>query len=393
MKRWFPGRPVKPQASCGGEDVRGPYDPNNRHTAPAERARTPIIVTCGWAAARTRRNHRATFPASDLAAALAARHSNQAGTQMVKVNRSKRTVRRSSGGGADAWIDRFARYLTAECHLADNSVAAYRRDLKRFFGWLGHRRLTQLDVAALGQYAEWLHGQGLAASSVSRHVASLKGFFRFLQLEEVIVDNPAELLGAQHLWHRVPTVLAPAEVDRLLQSPSRSDPYRLRDRAVLELLYATGCRVSELSGMLTRNVHLEEGYCLCHGKGDKQRMVPLGRRAVESVRRYLQLERPCLAARAAAPVGFLILSPRGRQLRRERIWELFKKYVARIGVRTTLSPHSMRHSFATHLLAGGADLRQVQEMLGHASIATTQIYTHVDASRLKAVHRQFHPRG
>lgn len=312
---------------------------------------------------------------------------------MVKVKRRKLTSRRSSTGDSNAWVDRFARYLTAECHLADNSVAAYRRDLNRFFAWLGHRRLARLDVAALGRYAEWLHHRGLAASSVSRHIASLKGFFRFLQLEEVIADNPAELLGTQHLWHRVPTVLTPAEVDRLLQSPSRSDPYRLRDRAILELLYATGCRVSELSNMLTRNVHLDEGHCLCHGKGDKQRMVPLGQGAVESVRHYLQRERPRLAARAATPSGFLILSPRGRRLRRERIWELFKKYVARIGVRANLSPHSMRHSFATHLLAGGADLRQVQEMLGHASIATTQIYTHIDGSRLKAVHRRFHPRA
>jgi integrase/recombinase XerD len=162
---------------------------------------------------------------------------------------------------------------------------------------------------------------------------------------------------------------------------------------MLELLYATGCRVSELSLLRPRDLRLPERYCLCHGKGDKQRMVPLGRRAVEAVVDYLEHERPKLAARREAPSQFLLLTSRGGRLRRERVWELIKLYAKQAGCSADLSPHSLRHSFATHLLAGGADLRQVQEMLGHASIATTQIYTHVDHSRLKRVHDTFHPRA
>lgn len=291
------------------------------------------------------------------------------------------------------WAGSFARYLQTECHLADNTVLAYRRDLARFYTWLGQRNLRRLTVSQLGQYAEWLEREGLAPPSISRHVVSLKVFFRYLQLEQIITENQAELLGTQTLWQRVPAVLSPEQVARLLQSPTRGDPLWRRDRAILELLYATGCRVSELSNLQLRDTHLDEGFCRCRGKGDKQRMVPVGLSAVISIRSYLQHERPRLAAQRTPPPTYLILSPRGRRLRRERIWELFKKYAARVGSAARLSPHTMRHSFATHLLAGGADLRQVQEMLGHASIATTQIYTHVDVSRLKAIHRQFHPRG
>ncbi|MEX0612960.1 MAG: tyrosine-type recombinase/integrase, partial [Pirellulales bacterium] len=180
---------------------------------------------------------------------------------------------------------------------------------------------------------------------------------------------------------------------QLLSSPSPPRPWWRRDRAMLEMLYATGCRVSELSLLRPRDVHLAERYCLCHGKGDKQRVVPLGRRAVEAVEAYIQQERPKLAERREPQSQFLLLSSRGGRLRRERIWELIKLYGKRAGCGAELSPHSMRHSFATHLLAGGADLRHVQEMLGHASIATTQIYTHVDHSRLKKVHDAFHPRA
>jgi integrase/recombinase XerD len=162
---------------------------------------------------------------------------------------------------------------------------------------------------------------------------------------------------------------------------------------MLELLYATGCRASEIAHLKLRDVHLAEGFCLCRGKGSKERMVPMGRKAAEAVEAYLKLERPLLAAHAPSPPEWLLLTYRGLRLRRERIWELLKRYAARCGAPEGISPHTMRHSFATHVLAGGADLRQVQEMLGHASIATTQIYTHVDPTRLKAVHKKFHPRA
>jgi integrase/recombinase XerD len=191
----------------------------------------------------------------------------------------------------------------------------------------------------------------------------------------------------------VPEVLSPTIVEKMLEGPEVGQPCWRRDRAMLELLYASGCRASELSGMQLRDLHLDEGHCLCHGKGDKQRLVPLGRRAIESVRQYLEHERPTLAAFSILPPPWLLLSRRGQVLRRERIWELVKRYAVAAGAPESVSPHTMRHTFATHLLSGGADLRQVQEMLGHASIATTQIYTHVDPTRLKAVHKQFHPRG
>jgi integrase/recombinase XerD len=158
-------------------------------------------------------------------------------------------------------------------------------------------------------------------------------------------------------------------------------------------LYATGCRASELSHLRLQDVHLDEGHCRCRGKGDKERVVPLGRRAILAVRDYLAFERPTLVAHCETKPPWLLVSRRGLRLRRERIWELFKRYAGRAGISDDMSPHTLRHSFATHLLAGGADLRQVQEMLGHASIATTQIYTHVDPARLKAVHKQFHPRA
>lgn len=294
---------------------------------------------------------------------------------------------------AERWCEAFAQYLTNECHLAANSVAAYRRDLRRFFEWLKDRPLAQLSVKELAGYPAWLHAKQLAPTSIARHQVSLKIFFRYLQLEGIVSDNQAELLGAQKLWQRVPQILMPRDIDRLLSSPTARDPHWRRDRAILELLYATGCRVSEISNLRLRDVRLDEGFCICHGKGDKQRVVPMGRRCREAVRNYLEHERPRLAERRLPAPDYLLLSPRGQRLRRERIWELFKKYCARIGVSDELSPHTMRHSFATHLLAGGADLRQVQELLGHASIATTQIYTHVDHSRLKSVHQNFHPRA
>ena len=316
------------------------------------------------------------------------------GEPALKPIRKKIQPRRAASiNDAVQWQESFIRYLRTECHLADNTVAAYGRDLKRLFAWLGSRRLGQLRVSELAGYPAWLAEQGLAPKSVTRHVASLKVFFRYLQLEGVLAENQAELLGSQKLWQRVPQVMSAEQVDQLLAAPRRSDGLWLRDRALLEMLYATGCRVSELSNLRLRDVHLPDRYCICRGKGDKQRMVPLGTRAIEAVERYLRDERNRLAGRRSPTPDWLLLSSRGDRLRRERIWELLKRYAARAGASPDVSPHSLRHSFATHLLAGGADLRQVQELLGHASIATTQIYTHVDHTRLKRVHATFHPRA
>jgi integrase/recombinase XerD len=294
---------------------------------------------------------------------------------------------------AGDWLGAFTTYVAGECHLAENTVAAYHRDIRRFFEWLAGRRIPGLSIRDLADYATWLHGKNLAPASIARHIVSLKVFFRYLQLEGVLQENLAELLGSQKLWERVPKVLSPQQIERMFLSPHDGDPYWRRDRAMLELLYATGCRASELSNLRLRDMHLDEGYCICRGKGDKQRLVPIGGRAVAAVLAYMEHERGELAAHASPAADWVLLSHRGRRLRRERIWELLKRYARRVGAPPEISPHSLRHSFATHMLSGGADLRHVQEMLGHASIATTQIYTHVDASRLKAVHKKFHPRA
>jgi integrase/recombinase XerD len=304
-----------------------------------------------------------------------------------------RTERKERSAGTQQWITSFTEYIKSECHLAENTVQAYSRDLKRFQTWLAARTITALTIRDLADFVGWLHEQTLAPSTIARHIVALRMFFRYLQLEGVLTENLAELLGSQKLWQRIPEVLSPSLVDDFLKSPRPSDPFFRRDRAMLELLYATGCRASELSNLKTADVHIEEGFCLCHGKGSKQRLAPLGKPAGIAVREYMETERRQLVQRAAESPEWLLLSRSGRRLRREAIWELVKQYAARAGLPASISPHTLRHSFATHLLAGGADLRHVQEMLGHSSIATTQIYTHIDQSRLKKVHNQFHPRA
>jgi integrase/recombinase XerD len=292
------------------------------------------------------------------------------------------------------WIDRYTVYLRSECHLSENTVQAYRRDLEHMKEWLNGRSPTTLEIADLTDFAAFLKNKRLAATSISRHIVAIRMFYKFLQLEGAIADNPAELLTTPKVWQRVPKVLTISQVDRFLTAPQRYDPHCLRDRAILELMYATGCRVSEISDMLVANVHLNDGYCLAEGKGSKQRMVPLGERAIEAIELYLNEARPQLAAgRELASSPWLILSRTGHRLRREAIWELIKRYAKRVEIDSEVSPHTLRHSFATHLLAGGADLRLIQEMLGHASIQTTQVYTQVENSKLKKVHKQFHPRA
>lgn len=294
---------------------------------------------------------------------------------------------------ASQWGESFVDYLRSECHLALNTVMAYQRDMRRFSAWLGNRSVKTLTVAELADFVGSLADQQLAPATIARHIVAIKMFFRYLQLEGILTDNKVELLGSQKLWQRVPSVLSPSAVDDFLTAPSRSEYYYFRDRAILEMLYATGCRASEISDLRLRDLHLAEKHCKCQGKGSKQRMVPLGQQAIEAVSNYLQRQRPELASRQSTEADWLFLTRSGRRMRREAIWELVKKYAAYAGLPASISPHTLRHSFATHLLAGGADLRQVQEMLGHASIGTTQIYTHVDQSRLKQVHQQFHPRG
>lgn len=292
------------------------------------------------------------------------------------------------------WFQRFTDYLRTEAHLAENTVAAYGRDLNRLLKWLKGKPVNRLKLSDLTDFVASMQREKLAPTSISRTIVATRIFFKYLQLEGVVKDNPSELLASQKMWQRVPKAITPAAVDRFLAAPKRFDIYGLRDRAILEVLYATGCRVSEVSNLLTANVHLKEGYCLVEGKGSKQRMVPIGARAVEAISEYREVLRPrLLGDKDPEKAVWLLLSRTGRRLRREAIWELVKRYALRADIDPNVSPHTLRHSFATHMLAGGADLRQIQELLGHASIQTTQIYTSVETSRLKRIHKQFHPRA
>jgi len=292
-------------------------------------------------------------------------------------------------------ITAFHNYLQAERGMAANTVLAYGRDLERFAHWVSDGSLANYlnpSLRELGQYLSFLREEELAPPSIARHLVALKMFYRFLRLEERVKQSAVELLSSPNLWERIPQVLSPESVEKLLAAPGSDDRFYFRDRALLETLYATGSRASEVVNLKLQDLHLDSGFCKCLGKGSKQRVVPLGRPALKALREYLADFRPKLT-RNVLDCPWVFVSRGGRALTREMLWVLVKKYVQRAGLNAKVSPHTLRHSFATHLLAGGADLRTVQELLGHANIRTTQHYTHVDRDRLKAIHRQFHPRG
>jgi integrase/recombinase XerD len=291
-------------------------------------------------------------------------------------------------------IGPFLHYLMAECGVSPHTLAAYRSDLMRFVRWRKLKApgaLAGLDASALSSYVDALFQDGLAPSSVCRHLASLSTFFRFLILEGRLEENVAKLVIAPSLWDRLPTVLSPAATARLLEAPSTLTPLGRRDRAALETLYATGCRASEVVALRPADLDLKAGMARCVGKGNKERRVPLGSKAIAALRSYLSDDRPGLVARHPE-TEVVFVSKMGRPLSRIGLWHIVKRHARGAGLNAEVSPHTLRHSFATALLAGGADLRVVQEMLGHASIATTQIYTRVELSRLREVHARFHPR-
>ncbi len=282
----------------------------------------------------------------------------------------------------------FRHYLQAERGMADNTVLAYGRDLDRFADWAttGLADYLRPTLRELSQYAGHLHDCQLAPASAARHLVALKIFYRFLRLDGRGDPAAVELLSSPSLWERLPFVLSPEAVDKLLAAPRPDDRFYRRDQALLETLYATGGRASEVVGLRLEDLHLGSAFCKCVGKGSKHRIVPLNPPAVTALRTYLD-------GRPASDATHVFVSRAGRPLTREMLWVLVKKYAQRAGLSGRVSPHTLRHSFATHLLCGGADLRAVQELLGHANIRTTQLYTHVDRDRLKAIHRQFHPRG
>jgi integrase/recombinase XerD len=292
-------------------------------------------------------------------------------------------------------IGPFLHYLMAECGVSANTLAAYRSDIARFARWRKAHApgpLAKLDIQTLAGYVDYLGGCGLAPGSVCRHLASLSTFFRFLIFDDRLSDNVAKLLVAPAIWDRLPTVLGPRDVDRLLSAPTTETRLGRRDRAALETLYATGCRASEVVGLRPIDLDLKAGSARCIGKGDKERLVPLGARAREAVATYLRDDRSALIARHPETTTVFV-SRTGRPLSRIGLWRIVKTHARAAGLPESVGPHTLRHSFATHLLAGGADLRVVQEMLGHASIATTQVYTRVEMSRLLEVHGKCHPRG
>jgi integrase/recombinase XerD len=291
-------------------------------------------------------------------------------------------------------LDEFINYLNVERGLSPHTLDAYRSDLDRFIAFLNKRGVKSLDDATrdtIGAYLMAEKSRGISSTSLSRNLAAIKVFFRFLTSNRFVRADITDVIESPKIWKHLPEVLSIDDVERLLKSPRPSTDYGRRDRALIELMYATGVRVSEAAGLKVEDVNLEVGYIRCMGKGSKERIVPLGRVARKAVDSYLRLTRPNFSRRRNSEV--LILTRWGKPFTRQGLWKIIKSYAKRAKIRKRLSPHTLRHSFATHLLSRGADLRIVQEMLGHADISTTQTYTHVDKDRLKNIHKKFHPRG
>jgi integrase/recombinase XerD len=303
------------------------------------------------------------------------------------------TVDTPSARANGAAVTRYLRHLEVERRMATNTLAAYERDLRRLtrHAAAGDRLVVRLSRSDLETFVREAMTSGLSPTSTARLVAAIRGFYRFLRLIDGVATNPAEDLSAPRTFTALPHFLSLEEVDALLAAPDVTEPAGLRDRALIEVLYATGLRVSELVNLRVTDVHLDRAYVQCTGKGSKQRVVPLGDQAIAWVRRYLAEARPQLIGPRDTPWLF-VNARRGGRLTRGGFWKLLRAHGQRAGVRGSLSPHVLRHSFATHLLERGADLRAIQTMLGHADLSTTQIYTHVLEARLRQVYDTFHPR-
>ena len=292
-------------------------------------------------------------------------------------------------------LDAYLTHLTVERRLARNSVDSYARDLSGLADFAGKTgmRIEALTRADLEGHVRDLMAEGRSPRSVARAVACYRGFFRFLVIDGRLTTNPADDLRPPRAWKVLPRYLAVEDVDRLMEQPIVNTPRGLRDRALIELLYATGMRVSELVALRPADVQLEASYLTCTGKGDKQRIVPIGDEAAAWVKRYLQQSRAVLLGRRRSARLFVNARGGGVGLTRVGFWKILKNYARQAGITRSLSPHMLRHSFATHLLERGADLRAIQMMLGHADLSTTQIYTHVLEQRMRTIYDQFHPRA
>ncbi|MBX5463934.1 MAG: site-specific tyrosine recombinase XerD [Clostridia bacterium] len=315
-------------------------------------------------------------------------------TRRPRASWPERAPRAARGGAPEEErVAAFLAYLGVERALSRHTVAAYRRDLADFAAFLRLRGepMESAGAETLAAYLVVLSGRKLAPSTIARRVAALRAFYRFLTREGVRRENPALEVGRPALPHRLPRVLSVEEVDRLLAAPPAGSPRGCRDRAMLELMYASGLRVSELVQLDLSDLDLEDQVVRCWGKGARERIVPVGRRALEALGEYLSWARPRLVRERHQEA--LFVNARGGRLTRQGFWKLLRGYARRAGIRQRITPHTLRHSFATHLLENGADLRSVQEMLGHADIATTQIYTHLTKGFVDDVYRRSHPRA
>lgn len=291
-------------------------------------------------------------------------------------------------------LELFLHYLAAERRLSPNTTSAYQADLAAFFSHPALqkvRKLSSIRTAHIRAYLTACHEQGIAARSNARRVSALRGFFRFLIGEKIISEDPTAVIDLPKPGRSLPKVLSVAEVTLILATPETSAPLGLRNQAMLNLLYASGLRVSELVNLPLAALNLTAGHVRIFGKGAKERLVPFGDIARDSIATYLELGRPMLLKKRRST--FLFITRSARPMTRLRFWQIVQQAVFATGIKKKISPHTLRHSFATHLLEHGADLRAVQMMLGHSDISTTQIYTHVDSKRLKSIHRRFHPRG
>lgn len=291
-------------------------------------------------------------------------------------------------------IEDYLAYLNVERGLAQNTLDAYGRDLRAYARFLQQHNVTSFrdtEKEAVRAYLEQLHNLGRASSTISRNLAAIKSFYQFLVDEDLLESDPTVHLDSPKVVKRLPRVLNVSEVEALLNQPSLDNVHSIRDKAMLEVIYATGIRVSELVSLDLLDISLEAGYLRCLGKGNKERIVPLGSVAIKYLELYLEVARPEIVKRSGETA--LFVNHHGRRLTRQGFWKIIKRYAKEANIDENITPHTLRHSFATHLLENGADLRSVQEMLGHADISTTQIYTHITRNRLQEVYRKSHPRA
>ncbi|MBN1913941.1 MAG: site-specific tyrosine recombinase XerD [Candidatus Omnitrophica bacterium] len=290
-------------------------------------------------------------------------------------------------------IENFINYLSVERGLSRNTLISYKDDLDAYCRFLKRQGIDALARTSKNEIINFMLSQkdrGLSPNSVSRRLAAIKVFYRFLVRERILKSDPSSLIDSPKLWKKIPETLSLNEINALISQPDLKDKQGIRDRAILESLYATGMRVSEAVNLKIANVNLDIGFLRCVGKGNKERVIPLGKKAVSSIQKYLEASRPKLLKNKESE--FLFLSRFGNKISRQSFWKIIKRYAKDARIKKPLRPHILRHSFATHLLERGADLRSVQEMLGHANISTTQIYTHINKERLKSIHKAFHPR-